>query len=310
LKLPRPYALSEIAELVNCQFKGSADHIITGINEIHRVEQGDIVFVDHPKYYEKALNCAATTIIINKEVECPTGKGLLISDDPFRDYNFITRHFSPPQNWVANIDPGAKIGKNTIIRPGAIVGPGVVIGDNCLIHAGVVVYDNCQIGNEVIIHANTVIGADAFYYKKRESGFDKMHTCGRVVIEDRVEIGALCTIDRGVSADTIIGAGTKIDNHVQIGHDCILGKNCLLASHVGMAGCSTLEDGVTLWGQVGLVSDITVGKGAVVLGQSGLMSSVEGGKTYFGSPAVEARVKFREIALTRKLEDFFKNNPD
>jgi UDP-3-O-[3-hydroxymyristoyl] glucosamine N-acyltransferase len=310
LKLPRPYTLSEIAALINCKFTGPAEHLVTGINEIHRVEAGDIVFVDHPKYYDKALKSAATTVIINKQVDCPEGKGLLLSEDPFRDYNYLTKHFSPKTIWSQNVDSSVVIGEGTVVHPGAIIAPGVVIGKNCLIHAGVVIYENTQIGDEVTIHANTVIGADAFYYKKRESGFDKMHTCGRVVIEDRVEIGALCTVDRGVSADTIIGAGTKIDNHVQIGHDCILGKNCLLASHVGMAGCSTLEDGVTLWGQVGLVSDITVGKGAVVLGQSGLMNSVEGGKTYFGSPAVEARTKFREIALTRKLEDFLKNQTD
>jgi UDP-3-O-[3-hydroxymyristoyl] glucosamine N-acyltransferase len=310
LKLPRLYTLSEIAALLDCKFTGPANHAISGINEIHRVENGDIVFVDHPKYYDKALKSAATTIIINKQVECPEGKGLLVSDDPFRDYNKLTKHFAPKSVWTKNIDSTAKIGEGTIIHPGAIIAPGVVIGKNSLIHSGVVIYDNTIIGDDVIIHANTVIGADAFYYKKRESGYDKMHTCGRVIIENKVEIGALCTIDRGVSADTTIGEGTKIDNHVQIGHDCILGKNCLLASHVGMAGCSTLEDNVILWGQVGLVSDITVGKGAVVLGQSGLMNSVEGGKTYFGSPAVEARVKFREIALTRKLEDHFKNQPD
>lgn len=310
MKLPRPYTLSELAEVLGCEFVGPADHKITGINEIHRVVSGDLVFVDHPKYYEKALESAATTILIDKQVHCPEGKGLIISKAPFRDYNTLTRKFRPPSHWSNTIDASATIADSSEIRPGAVIGPHVEIGENCVIHANVVIYDYCMIGNNVTIHANTVIGADAFYYKKQESGYHRMHTCGRVVIEDDVEIGAQCSIDRGVSADTIIGAGTKIDNLVHIGHDCIIGKNCLLAAQVGIAGCTNVEDGVTIWGQAGLASDITIGKNATILAQSGLMGSVDAEKTYFGSPAIEARAKFREIALSRKLETLFKKPPE
>lgn len=306
MKLSKPHTLREIAEIIGCKYSGPADHLVTGINEIHRVVKGDLVFVDHPKYYDKALQSAATTILIDKEVECPEGKGLLISEAPFRDYNLLTKKFSPPSVWNKQIDPTAKIGNGSEIRPGAVIGPHVTIGANCVIHANVVIYDHCEIGNNVVIHAGTVIGADAFYYKKQSNGYQRMHTCGRVVIEDAVEIGAQCSIDRGVSADTIIGSGTKIDNLVHIGHDCIIGSNCLLAAQVGIAGCTTIEDRVTIWGQAGVASDITVGKNATILAQSGLMGSVEAEKTYFGSPAIEARAKFREIALTRKLEMLFK----
>jgi len=175
---------------------------------------------------------------------------------------------------------------------------------------GVVIDENSTLGDRVTIHANTVIGSDPFYYKKRPSGYDKMAPGGSVVIEDDVEIGALCTIDRGISADTRVGEGTKIDNHVQVGHDTLIGKHCLIASHVGISGAVVIEDHVTLWGQVGVPSKLRIGKGATVLGQSGLINSLEGGKTYFGSPAGEAKVKMREVALIAKLPDLYKKLKD
>jgi UDP-3-O-[3-hydroxymyristoyl] glucosamine N-acyltransferase len=306
MKLPIQLTLKEIASLINCEFDGKPEHAITGLNEIHMVEAGDIVFVDHPKYYDKALNSKATTILINKKTACPQGKALLISDDPFRDYNKLVRHFQPVNYSSKSISDSAKIGGNTVIMPGVYLGNNVIIGDNCVLHPNVVVYDNCHIGNNVVIHANTVIGADAFYYKKRESHFDKMISCGRVIIEDDVEIGASCTIDKGVSGDTIIGAGSKLDNQIQIGHDTQLGKMCLLASQVGVAGVVNIGDYVTLWGQVGIRSDVRIGTGAVLLAQTGLAEDVPSGKTYFGSPAGDARTKMREIAAIKMLPDVLK----
>ena len=267
------------------------------------VEQGDLVFVDHEKYYDKALSSAATTILINKDVVRPEGKGLLVSDDPFRDYNRLTRNFGAFQKLSEQISPSASIADSAIIQPNVTIGNNVVIGEDCFIQSGVVVYDNAVIGDRVRIHANASIGSDAFYYKKRPEGYDKMHTCGSVVIEDDVEIGALCTIDNGVSGITRIGAGSKLDNQVHIGHDTQIGKKCLFAAQVGIAGCVIVEDNVTLWGQVGIPSDITIGEGSVVLGQSALMNSVEGGKTWLGSPAQEARKSFREIAALRRLPE-------
>jgi UDP-3-O-[3-hydroxymyristoyl] glucosamine N-acyltransferase len=182
--------------------------------------------------------------------------------------------------------------------------PSVVIGSNCRIDAGVVLHHNVTLGDRVIIQSNTVLGGDAFYYKKRPTGYDRMISCGSVVIEDDVEIGPCCTIDRGVSADTRIGAGTKIDCQVQIGHDTVVGKHCLMASQVGVSGACIIEDDVTLWGQVGVPSKVHIGKGAVFLGQSGIMPGFsEGGKTYFGSPAAEKRLKFRELAALQQLPD-------
>ena len=306
MKLPSLFKLKDIASLVNCEFEGNPEHIITGLNEIHMVESGDIVFVDHPKYYDKALQSNATTILINKKVECPQGKALLISDDPFRDYNKLVRHFQPINYSQKQISDTAIIGKNTVVMPGVYLGNNVTIGNDCVIHPNVVIYDNCHLGNNVIIHSNTVIGADAFYYKKRADKFDKMISCGRVVIEDDVEIGALCTVDKGVSGDTRIAAGTKIDNHVQIGHDTQVGKMCLMASHVGVAGVVTIDDGVTLWGQVGVRSDVRLGKNSIVLAQSGVSEDLEAGKSYFGTPAADARTKMRELAALKMLPDLIR----
>ena len=301
MRFPQPYTLEQIATIINAKYVGASDFPVLGMNEIHVVQAGDIVFVDHPKYYEKALHSKATIVLINKEVECPEGKALLISDDPFRDFNKLTDFFKPFQKATALIAPSARIGENTIVQPGTFVGNNVVIGNNCLIHSNVSIYDDCVIGDNVTIHAGTVLGADAFYYKKRPEGFDKLKSGGRVVIEDNVDLGALCTIDRGVTGDTTIKKGTKIDNQVHIGHDTVVGERCLIASQTGIAGCVVIENEVTIWGQVGMTSGITIGEKAVILAQSGISKSLEGGQTYFGYPAGEAREKYKEMSALKQL---------
>ncbi len=301
MKFPRKYTIEEIAELIGVNYVGPSNFPVSGCNEIHVVEEGDIVFVDHPKYYNKALASKATVVLINKNVECPQGKALLISKDPFTDFNKLTKHFKPFENSNSLISKSAKIGKNTIIQPNVFIGNNVVIGENCLLHPNVTIYDNCSIGNNVTIHAGSILGADAFYYKKREDGFDKLLSGGNVVIEDNVDIGALCTIDKGVTASTTIKEGTKIDNQVQIGHDSIIGEKCLIASQTGIAGCVIVEDEVTMWGQVGTNSGITIGKGAIILGQTGVTKSVNGGKTYFGTPIDESRKKLKEMVQIKEL---------
>jgi UDP-3-O-[3-hydroxymyristoyl] glucosamine N-acyltransferase len=307
VKLSPPQTAAQLGQLINAHVVGNTERLVTGLNEINRVEEGDLVFVDHEKYYDKALNSAATTILINKALEPPAGKALLISDDPCRDYNALMRRFMPRAGWA---ETGIHIGAGSEVHPSAVIGPHVTIGKDCIIHPGVVIYEHSTIGDRVTIHANTVIGADPFYYKKRPTGYDKMAPGGSVVIEDDVEIGALCTIDRGVSADTRIGRGCKLDNHIQVGHDTLIGPGCLIASHVGISGAVVIEENVTLWGQVGVPSKLRIGKGAVVLGQSGLINSLEGGRTYFGSPAGEWKAKMREIALLGRLPELYKKLKD
>ncbi|MBT8239546.1 MAG: UDP-3-O-(3-hydroxymyristoyl)glucosamine N-acyltransferase [Croceitalea sp.] len=310
MKFHKPYHLKNIAQIIGAQFVGADDFEVLGMNEIHVVEKGDIVFVDHPKYYDKALKSKASVVLINKNVECPKGKALLISDDPFRDFNKLTLHFNPFQNASTSISSSAKVGQGTLIQPNTFVGNNVKIGKNCLIHSNVSIYDNTIIGDNVTIHAGTILGADAFYYKKRPEGFDKLISGGRVIIENNVDIGAGCTIDRGVTGDTTIKEGTKLDNQIQIGHDTVIGKKCLIASHTGIAGCVIVEDEVTLWGQVGVISGITIGKGAVVYAQSGVGKSLESGKTYFGSPADEAPLKMREMASIRSIPSILNKMKD
>jgi len=303
MKFTPQQTLKQIAEILQVPFVGDANFPVLGMNEIHVVEPGDIVFVDHPKYYDKALKSKATIVLINKEVPCPEGKALLISEDPFNDFNKLTRHFRPYQRAGAAIADTAKIGKNTVIQPNVFIGNHVTIGEDCLIHPNVTIYDHCVIGNNVQIHAGTVLGSDAFYYKNRATGFDKLLSGGRVVIEDHVEIGALCTVDKGVTGDTTIKEGSKLDNQVHVGHDTVIGRKCLIASQTGIAGCVVIEDEVTLWGQVGVTSAATIGKNAVVLAQTGVSKSLAGGKTYFGSPVEEAREKLKQMANVKRIPE-------
>lgn len=303
MKFQKIHSLQEIANLLDCEFIGDQNFPVSGMNEIHVVEPGDIVFVDHPKYYDKALQSAATIILINKKVDCPEGKALLISDDPFRDFNTLTKHFRPFQSTNATIALSATIGEGTVIQPNCFIGNHVTIGKNCLIHPNVTIYDHTVIGDNVMIHAGTILGADAFYYKKRPEGFDQLVSGGRVVIEDNVGIGALCTIDKGVTGDTTIGEGTKLDNQVHVGHDTVIGKKCLIASQTGIAGCVVIEDEVTIWGQVGTTSGITIGAKAVIMGQTGVTKSVEGGKSYFGTPIEESREKLKQLANIKKIPE-------
>lgn len=304
MKFEIPFHLKQIVEIIgnDVLVVGNQNQIVSGINEIHNVEIGDLTFVDHPKYYSKALNSAATTIVINKEVDCPEGKALIVSDDPFRDYIKIVNHFRKFEQAVAAISPSAQIGKNTIIQPGAFVGNHVIIGDSCVIHSNVSIYDHTVIGNNVIIHANSVIGADAFYFKKRPEFWDKMESCGRVVIGDYVEIGALCTIDKGVSSDTLIGTGTKFDNHAHVGHDTHIGENCLIGANTMIAGVTTIEDDCMIWANVSINKDIVIAKGTTILATSAIDKSTDPAvKVYFGIPAVDAHKKWREMAAIRML---------
>jgi UDP-3-O-[3-hydroxymyristoyl] glucosamine N-acyltransferase len=306
MELSPAVKLSWVTDFIKAKLIGNPNYLVTGINEIHMVHEGDITFVDHPKYYSKALNSAATVIIIDKETEAPEGKHLLISDDPFRDYNKLTKHFRPFERANKPISDTAEIGEGTIIQPGVFIGNHVKIGKNCIIHSNVSIYDDTIIGDDCVIQANAVIGGDAFYFKLYEGkGRVKMHSCGRAILHDKVEVGANCTVDRGVSGDTVIGEGTKLDNLIHIGHDSVIGKNCVFAAQVGIAGVVIIEDNVSLWGQVGVSKDLIIGKGASVMAQSGVSKTLEGGKDYFGSPAREARLKWKEMALVGRLPELF-----
>jgi UDP-3-O-[3-hydroxymyristoyl] glucosamine N-acyltransferase len=310
MKFPAPVPANRIAELIGAETAGNASAQLSGINEIHRVEKGDLVFVDHPKYYQQCLNSDADGIIINsKDVKIPEGKTLFIVNDPFESYLKIVHHFQPAVQQQGTISSDLKLGKDTTIMPNVFIGHHVSIGDHCTIHPNVTILPYTTIGNHVVIQAGTVIGSDAFYYngkKNRDTWYKRMESCGSVMIEDDVEIGAGCTIDRGVTAETRIGRGSKMDNMVHVGHDVTIGKNCLFAAQVGIGGGTVIEDGVVLWGQVGVGKTLTIGANAIVLGKSGITSSLEGGKTYFGYPAQEAGLKRRELVWVKRIPELWK----
>jgi UDP-3-O-[3-hydroxymyristoyl] glucosamine N-acyltransferase len=308
MKFPSPVSVQWVAGLIGAELTGDTAGMATGINEIHKVEQGDLVFVDHPKYYDKCIHSAASYIIINQKTSCPPGKALLIVDQPFEAYQTIVNHFRPFVPAQQPISDSAVIGEGTYIAPHVYIGREVTIGANCFIGPNVTILDYTVIGDNVIVQSGTVIGSDAFYYntkKDRPVWYKKMASAGHVVIEDDVEIGAGCTIDRGVSHETRIGRGTKLDNMVHIGHDTVIGQNCLIAAQVGIAGATTLGNGVILWGQVGVSKTLTIGDNAVLMAQSGVPSSLEGNKVYFGTPAEEAIAKKRELVWVKRIPEMW-----
>jgi len=304
----REYSIEEIAKLLNAPFKGDANIVVRGINEIHRVIEGDIAFVDHPKYYSKALESNASVVLINQEVEPNENKGIIICDDPFSSFNFLLNYFLPfefpDQSNNVEIHPSSKIHQSVSI------GNNVRIGKNCLIFPNVSILNNVFIGDNVIIHSGCVIGAFGFYYKNRGDSFDRLNSAGSVHVEDYVEIGANSTIDCGVTDVTRIGKGTKIDNLVQVGHDTIIGEKCLIAAQSGIAGCVNIGNHVTIWGQVGIASGITIEDNATLFAQSGVGKSLEGNKNYFGSPVGESKEKFKELMYIKRLPELFENKKD
>jgi UDP-3-O-[3-hydroxymyristoyl] glucosamine N-acyltransferase len=314
MRFPSPVSVQWLAEFLGAELLGNTAGQATGINELHKVEKGDLAFVDHPKYYAACINSAADFIIINNTAQAiPPGKALLVVDQPFEAYLKIVRHFRPFEKATASISSSARIGEGSYIAPNVFIGNHVTIGSNCTIQPNVTILDHCIIGDNVFLQSGTVIGSDAFYYngkKDRELWYKRMESCGRVIIEDNVEIGANCSIDRGVTHDTIIGKGTKMDNQIHIGHDTVVGKNCLLAAQVVVAGCVIIEDGVILWGSVVVNKTLTIGANAVCLGKTGVTGSLKGNTTYWGTPAQEAGIARRELVWIKRIPELWeKVNP-
>lgn len=305
MKFSQPIPVRDIAQQTGAEIIGDADGVVLGINEIHNVAPGDITFVDHEKYYNFVLTSAATFVFINKKIEAPEGKTLLFTPDPFTAYNSFAQKLHPTLHSSASIAKSAVIGAGTVIYPNAFIGENVTIGRNCIIYPNVTIYAHSVIGDNVLIHGNSTIGADAFYYKGRGTHYDKMHTVGRAVIHDDVEIGSGCTVDAGVSADTVIGKGTKMDSQVHIGHDATIGMHCILCAQVGIAGNVRIGNHVTLYGKSALSKNISVGDRAILLGSSASAKSLEGGKTYLGTPAEEVHRASRQFAIIKMLPDMW-----
>ncbi len=311
MNLPSPLSVKEIAEIIDAEILGDENRIVYGINEIHRVREGDLTFVDIPKYMHRSLHSDASVILINERVEVPDGKTLLYCEKPFFAYNSLVSRFRPFQAHTEAIHPSAVIHSSAILEHNVVVGPHVHIGEDCYIQSNVYIGSDTIIGNNVMIKPNSVIGSDAFYFKKDENNIHHKWTSGgKVIINDNVYIGASCTIDKGVSGDTIIGKGTKFDNLIHVGHDVEIGENCLFAAHVGIGGMSIIEDNVTVYGQVGVAQNVRIGKNTTVLAKSGVAKSFGEGKTLFGYPAQEASNAYRQMAFLRNFSHNHNHNHD
>ncbi|KAA3620694.1 MAG: UDP-3-O-(3-hydroxymyristoyl)glucosamine N-acyltransferase [Bacteroidetes bacterium] len=302
----QPIPVKEIAQKIGAKIIGNADLMAIGINEIHNVREGDITFVDVKKYFKKSLDSAATIIILNEETECPEGKVLLLCDDPFQAYNSIVKEHNPFVPLNHTIGETAQIHPSSIIEPGATIGPEVKIGKNCLIQSGAVVRGRVIIKDHVLVESGAVIGTDAFYYKKTTEGFKKWRSGGRVILEDHVDIGANSTVNIGVSGDTIIGEGTKLDCMVHIGHDVVIGKHCQITAQIAIGGNTRIGNNVILYGQVGIIHNLNIGDNVVVLAKSLVTKDLEAGKTYFGHPVNETRQTYKQLAALRQLPDLIK----
>jgi UDP-3-O-[3-hydroxymyristoyl] glucosamine N-acyltransferase len=308
MRFPAPIPVRHLAERFGATLLGDDTLEATGINEIHKVESGDIAFSDVKKYFDKTLQSAATVILLNEPAPCPVGKAILVVPNPFEVYDTLVREHRPFEPLNTLVHHAAVIHPTAIIEPGVVIAEHVKIGANCHIQANTVIGSYVFIGDGVVIGANANIGGDAFYFKKQPDGtFTPWRSGGRVLIESDVHIGPGCTIAKGVSGDTIIGQGSKLDAQIHIGHGAVIGRNCLFAAQVGIGGKTIIEDQVVLYGQVGVAQAIRIGAGAVVLAKSGVSKSLEGGKTYFGIPADEVREKYRELAALRQLPDLLKN---
>lgn len=296
-----PLSAAAISSKYSGEVIGDAQMMATGINVIHRVGPGDVTFVDLEKYYPKALKSAATIILINKKVEAPEGKSLIVVDDPFAVYNALALDAKPFEFLRQTIHPTAKIASGVILEPGVIIGPHVIIETGTYVQSNVYLGAFTHVAERVTLQPGCIIGSDAFYYKKVAGNYLKWHSVGRVVIEPDVEIGAGCTINKGVSSETIIGQGTKLDCQVHVGHGVRIGRHVLIAAQTGIGGKSIIGNDVVIYGQVGIAQNVTIGDRAIILAQSGVTKNLPGDKTYFGLPAEEVLLKHRELATLRQL---------
>lgn len=301
MKLLSPIKCADLAAEIDAVLIGEGDRMITGINEIHKVVEGDLTFVDVEKYYASSLASAASVILINKETTCPPGKTLLLVGNPFEIYNQLIGRLRQDPSFHLQIAKSAEVHPSAILEPGVVVGAHVKIGANCYIQGNCYIGSGTQIGERVIIDAGTTIGTNAFYFKDYGTHREKWLSGGHVEIDDDVFIGSLCTINRGVSGTTRIGKGSKLDCQVHVGHGVVIGEDCLIAGQVGIGGKTIIGNRVTIYGQAGIAQNLVIADRVTILAKSGIGHNLEEGKTYFGIPATEARERYREMATLRQI---------
>jgi len=325
--------LADIAKSLNGEIIGN-DVEIYRVAKIEEAEHGDITFLANPKYKKYLITTNASAVLISRnehfvELDKRSSSISLVKvDDPYRAFLHLIDIFHPPIkpktygiDKTAIISPTAcigsdvsigayvvigertSIGNKTTIYPGTVIDDDVIVGEGCTIYSNVSIREQCKIGNRVIIHAGTVIGSDGFGFAPKEDGsYEKIPQRGNVVIEDDVEVGANCTIDRATLGETIIKRGVKLDNLIHVAHNVVIGEDTVIAAQTGISGSTKIGKQCALGGQVGLTGHITIADKTKIGAQSGVPKSInESGKTYFGYPAREIHETLRIEGAIRQL---------
>jgi UDP-3-O-[3-hydroxymyristoyl] glucosamine N-acyltransferase len=321
--------LKELAEHVGGRVIGDPKLLIREASTLDKAGTGEITFLSNPKYESLVKTTRASAVIVQKEVDSPAA--LLVAEDPYYAFMQIVvllhghrehpkvgvspqAHIAPtaqmgPEcqvNHGVTISEHVKTGKNCYFYPGVFIGPNVRIGDDCIFYPNAVVYDGTQIGNRVIIQSNASVGQDGFGFATHKGEHHKIPQIGRVILEDDVEIGAGCAIERGTLDDTVIGRGSKIGDLVAIGHGTKVGPGCLLVPQVGIAGSAVIGHHVVMGGQVGVVGHIKVGNMVKIAAKSGVINNVPDGATIGGTPAIDVTAAKRAYALIECLPEMRK----
>lgn len=324
--------LQQIAEMAGAVLCGDGLVEITGVETLSAARQGDLTFIVNASYLPRLATTRATAVIANSQIAQRLGDQpslhVLVSDDPLNAFRKIARCFrnasetaTPGVSRSATVSPTAKIHPTATICPGSFIGDETIIGAECVVYPGAVILERCRIGegvrifpnavlyegtvigNRCVVHANAVLGAWGFGYERNNGGHILSEQLGYVELADDVEIGACATVDRGTWGATRIGKGSKLDNHVMVGHNCQIGAHNLLCSQVGIAGSSTTGDFVVMAGQAGIADNVNVGSHSVICAQTGVMNDLEPNKTWLGSPAMDARDKLQIFAAESRLPE-------
>ncbi|PQL91764.1 UDP-3-O-(3-hydroxymyristoyl)glucosamine N-acyltransferase [Apibacter adventoris] len=327
------FSAQQIADLVNGKVIGNPEEMVSYISKIEDGIPGTLTFLGGEKYQEFLKGNKASIILISEKLipqdisELPT---IISVEDAYSAFNQLLRFYNEMKEkktgveepvFISNnvtlgkdlfigafayIASNVKIGNNTKIYPQAYLGDNVVIGENCLIGPGVKIYNDCIIGNNCVIHGGTVIGADGFGFSQSKEGYEKVPQLGNVIIEDDVEIGANCTIDRATIGSTLIKKGVKLDNLIQIAHNVEVGQHTVIASQAGVAGSSKIGQWSMIGGQVGISGHLKVGDNVILQAQSGITNDVDNNERLFGSPAIKYIKYQKSFVYFKQLPEIIK----